>query len=426
MSARERSLRIIFGAVSLLALLLTACDSEPVPPSPPPSTRTILIAPTDTPSILEATVRPVTEVRVRTPIPTSTVTAAPIFTATSTAIAALDPWKRVADFPEVAVLADAPGNPQYIYAGIRKRTQDSSDGGMARSTDAGLSWQPLPVSFKVDHIAVAPSDPNILYAGAKFNCENGTPGYLYRSVDGGATWRLVSGSPYDIDINPDDPDHLVALECAGPVRSLDGGLTWQSLPGTGIAGLGAKKMAHGISDRTTIYIVYANFAEYGGGDIPSRVQRTTDDGRTWDTLGFSDCRYPYDLVVDPLNVGNVYLPCTSGFFASRNLGDTWVPQNGGLLKDGEVDNPAPYPMSEVALDRISAAPAGATHTLYLFHIVFERMNSLMLWDGIDTWEIIGNTPEIRPDVCCLLMLNDPTAPALLTATSDAIYRLPLP
>ncbi|MGA7729965.1 MAG: hypothetical protein WCD37_01700, partial [Chloroflexia bacterium] len=367
---------------------------------------------------------PEADVPTREPSPTAT--AMPIFTATATTIANLDPWKKVADFAEVAVLAVAPLNPQIVYAGLYNHLEGLTDGGMARSTDGGLSWQPLPASFKVDQISVAPSDPNIVYAGTKLNCADSSPGQLYRSSDGGATWRLVSGSPYSIDINPDDPDHLVALECAGPVRSLDGGMTWQRLPGTGLADLGAALLARGISDRTTIYVIYVNYVGYAGGGVSSVLQRTTDDGRTWTTLSFRDCRYPYDLVVDPLDAGNVYLPCTSGFFVSADAGDTWEPQNGGLLTDSAVDFPAPYPMSQVALDRVSSPPPGVTHTLYFFHIVFEGMRSLVRWNGRDTWEHVRDTPDIRPDVCCLLLLNDPAAPALLTATSEGIYRMPLP
>jgi photosystem II stability/assembly factor-like uncharacterized protein len=426
MNGGNRSFCIVLVAAALLALLLVACDSEPVPPSPPPATKTSFVVPIDTPGAILATLTPGAEVPARKPSPTSTVASTPIFTATATAIAALDPWKKVADLPEVEVLVDAPSNPQIVYAGFYNRMQGATDGGMARSTDGGLSWQPLPVSFKVEHIAVAPSDPTVLYAGTKHNCGDGSPGRLYRSSDGGVSWRLVSGSPYSIDINPDDPDHMVALECAGLVRSLDGGMTWQRLPGTGVAGLGATRLARGISDRTTLYVVYTSYAGYAGGGVSSVLQRTTDDGRTWATLPFRDCRYPYDLVVDPLDARRVYLPCTSGFFVSADAGDTWEPQNGGLLTDAEVDFPAPYPMSQVALDRVGSPPPGATHTLYFFHIVFEGMRSLVRWNGKDTWEHVRDTPDYRPDVCCLLMLNDPAAPALLTATAEGIYRMPLP
>jgi hypothetical protein len=203
-------------------------------------------------------------------------------------------------------------------------------------------------------------------------------------------------------------------------------MSWQRLPGSGVPGLGAAYMAREASDRSTIYVVYANFVGYGGGGISSVVQRTTDDGRTWANLPFRDCAFPYDLVLDPVDARHIYLPCTSGFFVSTDAGDNWTAQNGGLNKDGMIDDPAPYPMSEIAFDSISKPPPGASHMLYMFHVVFEVRRSLMRWNGIDAWEDVGNTPVYDHSVCCLLMLNDPASPALLTAIGEGIYKRILP
>jgi hypothetical protein len=185
-------------------------------------------------------------------------------------------------------------------------------------------------------------------------------------------------------------------------------------------------MVRGVNDRSTIYVVYANTAAYAGGGVSSVVQRTTDDGRTWSTLSFRDCAYPYVPLVDPLDAAHVYLPCTSGFFTSTDAGETWAAQNGGLNFQREVGDPSYYPMSEVAIDMVHQPSTGKSRTLYMFHVVFELMSATMEWNGIDRWEQIGNTPQYRPDVCCLLMLNDPASPALLTATGEGIYRRALP
>jgi photosystem II stability/assembly factor-like uncharacterized protein len=416
--------RISLPFLLFLVLTLVACDNEPVVLTPPPSTPTILSTPTSTPN--PPTLIPTSLAVVPTLPPTPASTATPDYAATSTAFVAQDPWKKVSVITDVAVLASAPGDFHTIYAGISHYLANASPGGMARSSDAGATWQTLPSAFRATHIAVAPSDPAIIYAGAKADCSKGIAGELYRTSDAGATWRLLSGSAYNIDINPSNPDHLVALQCEGPVRSLDGGMSWERLPSSGVADLSAAYMAREASDRSTIYVVYSNFTAYGGGGISSVVQRTIDDGRTWTNLPFRDCAFPYDLVLNPADARHIYLPCTSGFFVSTDAGDNWTAQNDGLHKDGMIDDPAPYPMSEIALDHISKPPSGASHMLYMFHVVFEVTRSLVRWDGVNTWEKVGDTPGYDPDVCCLLMLNDPSSPALLTATGEGIYKRILP
>src|SRR5690348_7688 len=58
-------------------------------------------------------------------------------------------------------VAGIPGNPNIYYVG-------AASGGIFKSTDAGIHWDPIfdeqPVS-SIGSLAVAPSDPNIVWAG---------------------------------------------------------------------------------------------------------------------------------------------------------------------------------------------------------------------------------------------------------------------
>src|SRR5438876_3897326 len=99
-------------------------------------------------------------------------------------------------------------------------------------------------------------------------------GTLYGSNGGGTTWNALTGGPYSLDINPTDPNHLVAMQCDGVYKSVDGGQHWSKLPGTGVPNYDGQLMARGVNNRAYIYAVYAS---EGG---TAAIQRTTDDGAT--------------------------------------------------------------------------------------------------------------------------------------------------
>ena len=152
-----------------------------------------------------------------------------------------------------------------------------------RSTDSGATWTTLPAGFLVSEIAVAPSNAQILYAGMAEGCASGAPGDLRQSTDGGATWTTRSAGPANIDVNPTDPTHLLGIRCDGVYRSTDSGATWTKLPGTGVTNFDGRTLARGVTDRTVIYAAYLS----EGGSLT--LQRTTDDGRTWQDAPGREC-----------------------------------------------------------------------------------------------------------------------------------------
>src|SRR5579875_3797166 len=79
------------------------------------------------------------------------------------------------------------GNPFVWFFG-------AAGGGVWKTGNAGLTWQPIfdkePVS-SIGAIAVAPSDPNVIYVGTGEACLRGDISYgdgMYKSLDGGKTW----------------------------------------------------------------------------------------------------------------------------------------------------------------------------------------------------------------------------------------------
>ncbi|HUY12001.1 MAG TPA: glycosyl hydrolase, partial [Terriglobia bacterium] len=101
-------------------------------------------------------------------------------------------WRLIGPFRggrSIAVAGIA-GNPEVYYFG-------GASGGVWKTTDGGVNWQPMfdkePVS-SIGAIAVAPSDPNVIYVGTGEACIRGDISHgdgVYKSVDGGQTWKNV-------------------------------------------------------------------------------------------------------------------------------------------------------------------------------------------------------------------------------------------
>src|SRR6476646_4918761 len=138
-------------------------------------------------------------------------------------------------------VAGIPGNPNIYYVG-------AASGGIFKSTDGGVHWDPIFDSELVSSIgslAVAASDPNIVWAGtgepyirSHISVGNG----IYKSTDAGKNWSHMglekTGRIGNVLIDPHNPD--IVLACAlghsygpqperGVFRTMDGGKNWEKV-----------------------------------------------------------------------------------------------------------------------------------------------------------------------------------------------------
>ncbi len=194
-------------------------------------------------------------------------------------------------------IVGVPGQPYVYYAG-------SASGGIFKTIDGGIHWEPIfdgqPVS-SIGSLAIAPSDPNVVWAGtgeAWIRSHISVGQGIYKSADAGKTWKLMglekTGRIGHLAIDPKNPD--IVMACA---------------------------VGH----------AYGPQQERG-------VFRTTDGGKTWDRVLFTDensgCS---DLVMDPNNPRTLFAgmwPLVihtwgresggpgSGLFVSHDEGATWT------------------------------------------------------------------------------------------------------
>ncbi len=203
----------------------------------------------------------------------------------------------------VSSVAGVAGDPMTYYAG-------AASGGIFKSSDGGIHWQPIfdsvPVS-SVGALAVAPSDPNVVWAGT------GEP-FIRSTISLG--W--------------------------GVFRSNDAGKTWtkMGLDLTGRIGRIA------IDPRNSEVVLVAAMGHAYGPQQERGVYRTTDGGRTWTrTLFVNDSTGAIDVLIDPSNPRLVYAAtwqveihtwgrqsggAGSGIWKSTDGGVTWARLSKGL------------------------------------------------------------------------------------------------
>src|SRR2546423_7001241 len=201
----------------------------------------------------------------------------------------------------VLAVAGVPGDPATFYFG-------AVDGGVWRTRNAGVTWEPLfddqPIA-SIGALALAPSDPNVIYVGtgeAAIRSDITYGAGVYKSTDGGAHWRSLGLADTrhigKVLVDPRNPDVVLVAALGhaygpnserGVFRSTDGGRTWTNVlfkdPDTGAIDLAA--------DPGDPQIVYAAlyqarrtpWEQYPPDEGPgSGLYKSADGGATWAPL----------------------------------------------------------------------------------------------------------------------------------------------
>lgn len=260
----------------------------------------------------------------------------------------------------VSAVAGVPGDPLTYVIG-------TASGGVWRSLDGGLQWEPVfddQTAQSIGALAIAPSDPNVIWVGtgeAHIRSNVSIGDGVYRSTDGGDTWTHTgleaTGRIGRIRIHPDDPNTAYV---------------------------------------TALGHLYGPQQERG-------VYRTQDGGETWERVLFIDENTGvYDLVMDPHNprillaTGWQMLIRTwgrwsggpgSGIYRSKDGGDTWERLEGNGLPPGDLGKIG-LAMTEADSERIYALIETNANREY----GPVDPNSAVLWrsdDGGDSWQAVN-------------------------------------
>lgn len=228
-------------------------------------------------------------------------------------------------------LAIHPVNRDIMYAG-------GVSGGVWKTTDGGQSWTALDdflPNLAVGSIAIDLDDPNVIYAGTG-------EGYypvssptveaiflrglgIFKSLDGGTTWThlptTINANFYyvnDIEISPENSQHLFAATWRGIYRSLNGGQTWTlSLRGLPTNQVGCTEIA--VRTDTSPPTLLAAFGSLSADGI----YRSTDNGTTWSemTTGLPTTdQGRITLAIAPSNQSIVYACIAQNFNGPDGIG----------------------------------------------------------------------------------------------------------
>jgi photosystem II stability/assembly factor-like uncharacterized protein len=203
-------------------------------------------------------------------------------------------------------------DPATIYVGAWK---NSTDGGLWISRDHGSTWsEPAQLKGQPVHaLAEAPSDPQILYAG--------TLEGVFRSGDGGTTWTQISppGSHeiHEIEslaVDPRNPDTVYAGTWHLPWKTADGGKTWHNIKQGLIVDSDVFSIIVDPERTHTVYLSACSgiYKSENAGALFRKIQGIP-----------SEARRTRSLMQDPEKRDVVYAGTTQGLYKTVDAGKTF-------------------------------------------------------------------------------------------------------
>jgi photosystem II stability/assembly factor-like uncharacterized protein len=296
-------------------------------------------------------------------------------------------WRLIGPFRggRAVAAAGVPSDSNTFYFG-------TVDGGIWRTTNAGVTWTPIfdhQSVASIGAIAVAPSDPKIIYVGtgeSDIRSDLASGDGLYRSTDGGNSWQNIGlRDTRQVSRIVIDPQHanivyVGALGHAygpnnerGVYLSTDGGEHWKKVldqgPETGIADLAIA------ADRPTILFA-----------------------ATWHTH-----RPPWSTYA-PIDAAG------AGIFRSQDGGNSWTRVAGSGLPDGDWGRPA-----------VAVSPDGKR--VYALIDDGKKSGLYRSDDGGDSWILKNSDPRLTSRAWYFGNITiDPQNPDVFYVPNVALYR----
>jgi len=270
-------------------------------------------------------------------------------------------WRLIGPFRggRVVAVAGVPGDSTTFYFG-------SVDGGVWKTTDAGVVWTPIfdsqPIA-SIGALAVAPSNPNTIYAGtgeSDIRTDLSSGNGVYKSTDAGRTWTHVglddTRQISRIVVDPHDANtvYVGALghaygpnEQRGVYKSTDGGTHWTKVldrgQEIGIADLAICSTNPKLLFATVWHAYRPPWSNYATVDGPGGgLYRSEDAGKSWSLLSGNGLpegdwgRAGVDVAPDGRRVYALISAKKSGLYRSDDGGNTWVLANADARLTGRA------------------------------------------------------------------------------------------
>ncbi|MEM9835754.1 MAG: hypothetical protein AAF828_04600 [Bacteroidota bacterium] len=260
-----------------------------------------------------------------------------------------------------------PQNKDIIYAG-------SASGGLWRSKNGGIDWQPIfdeEKTSSIGSVAVSDANPSVIWVGTGEGNPRNSANYgggIYRSLDGGDNWELMglekTRAIHRVLIHPTNPDVIYAGAFGsmwdpnperGVYRSTDGGKSWEQIlyvdDSTGIA----EMVMDPINPNKIIAATWTNDRDpwfFNSGGPGSGIWITHDGGDNWERRTSEDGLPKGDLgriglAIAPSKPNIVYALVeakVNGLYKSTDGGQTF-----SLVSKKNIGN-RPFYYAEIYVD----------------------------------------------------------------------------
>ncbi|MBX3042459.1 MAG: T9SS type A sorting domain-containing protein [Candidatus Kapabacteria bacterium] len=293
-------------------------------------------------------------------------------------------WMPMFDFEDATSFGSIsidPNNPEILYAATGEMIIGGGipylGDGIYKTTDSGNSWFQIGLTevAAFSKLYVHPLNSSIIYAAGVVR-----NGGVYRSSDAGLSWeKLCDGNITDLSINPNDINEIFAgVNAVGLMYSSDGGVNWLERS-QGLTQLGGRVSVQAFSKNTSILYALIERADSRGAVFKStnkgkswtmvlngnqsffnsqgyynnyisihpdnpdivlaggiELWRTRNGGASWDVM--NNRTSPSTMHVDqhhavyaPSNNNIVYVANDGGIYKSTNTGQNWLDMNKGLM-----------------------------------------------------------------------------------------------
>ena len=294
----------------------------------------------------------------------------------------------------VSVAVD-PVNEGVVYVG-------SGNTGVYKSTDGGAHWTQSnsgivmgsTIDTQVLRLVVDPVSPAVLYAFVIIYNGSATTTYLYKSADSGATWTVISTvphfvSPVDVEIDPADHTHLIAVFGNSLEESHNSGTLFTGLytsVSLQVIGIDPSNSNHIlVGSETSLYV--------------------SSNGSTFSTVASVPSNGIGGIAFDPVTPSNIYLGSTGwGVLKSSDGGASWSQSTSGIPNLGA-----------------SQLLEGADGILYMSTYqggIYKSLDQGATWTEVGTG-FAGSLPAAAEAV--VAFAQDPTAPDTLYAGNKGLF-----